>query len=153
MDEISEQYYFLRLYSIDMNTAREAIKVLRRYRKKDVQYALLRDITVTYARPFSTNKGDTIKKHKLKMKHVPKNMRELHNELLRVRMQQFAHTDLTYYNPKLARFSTKPKSPVVMAFKGYDYARLLRKLPDIEKLIKAVEYSIHKELREYERNF
>ncbi len=39
-----------------MNTAAHTVKTLRRYKRADVQVALLRDIAVTYARPFSGNR-------------------------------------------------------------------------------------------------
>lgn len=153
-DSTDEQYLFLRLYAIDLNTALGTIKVLRRYEANEVKYPLLRDITVTYARPFSMNKGDKITKHVLSAKkYVPKNMKSLHEELLSVRMQQFAHTDLNYYGPTLAKFTGKPRSTFPMALRGHDYAKLLRTLPEIEKLIKAVEYNIHAELRINEEAF
>lgn len=150
--EFDEPYYFLRMYSIDFSTARGAIKVLKRYRRPDVQYPLLRDLIVAYVRPFSTNKGP-LSKHTLGVKqHVPPLMRALHQELVRVRMQQFAHTDLTYYTPETLAF----KGPngefhgYAMMFKGYDYAALLRRLPEIEELIRAVESSVNAEITKQE---
>lgn len=146
-----ERYCFLRLYAIDLDTAFHTIKVLRRYKRADVQFPLLRDIAVTYARPFSINKGEEIRKDRLSSrKHVPKPLRALHEELIRVRMEQFAHTDLKFYRPKVSKFTgtTKPWFP--MAFKGYDYAALLRQIPQIEELVREVERSIQTELANYE---
>lgn len=150
--EFNEPYYFLRMYSVDFSTARVAIKVLKRYRRHDVQYALLRDLIVAYVRPFSTNKGPQ-SKHTLGVKqHVPPLMKPLHEELVRVRMQQFAHTDLTYYSPSAMAFKG-PNGEFYgygMMFKGYDYAALLRKLPEIEELIRAVESSVNAEIAKQE---
>jgi hypothetical protein len=150
--EFNEPYYFLRMYSVDFSTARGAIKVLKRYRRPDVQYALLRDLIVVYVRPFSTNQGP-LSKHTLSVKqHVPTLMKPLHNELVRVRMEQFAHTDLTYYSPETLAF----KGPngefhgYAMMFKGYDYAALLNKLPQIEELVRAVESSVNAEIAKQE---
>ena len=146
-----ERYCFLRLYAIDLDTALHTIKVLRRYKRPDVQYPLLRDIAVTYARPFSGNKGELISKDLLSSgKHVPKSMRELHKELVRVRKEQFAHTDLKFYRPKVAKFhgATKPWFP--MSFRGYDYGTLLNQLRQIESLIRLVESSVQTEISRHE---
>jgi len=150
--EFNEPYYFLRMYSVDFSTARAGIKVLKRYRRADVQYALLRDLIVAYVRPFSTNKGTQSKNVLSTKKHVPALMKPLHDELVRARMQQFAHTDLTYYSPTTMAFkgSNGEFHGFGMMFKGYDYAALLGKLPQIEKLICAVESSVNAELAKQE---
>ena len=148
-----ENYCFLRLYSIDLNTAAHAIAILKRYRKADVQVALLRDIAVTYSRPFSVNRGNEYRKHQLPIKHVPRQARGLHNRLLDLRNSQFAHTDLKFHNPKVARFGTKEQPWYPMSFKSFDYQGFLRQLPEIRSLIKAVEESVNAEARRYEQCF
>ncbi len=148
-----ETYCFLRLYSIDLDTAVKAISVLRRYKKGDVQAALLRDVAVTYARPFSVNKGSEITKHKLPLVHVPTSAITLHKELIKLRNNQFAHTDLTFHNPQVARFGSKEKPWYPMTFKSFDYRRLLDRLSEIDALIKAVEKSVNSEIQRYEKSF
>lgn len=148
----SELYYFLRMYSIDLDTALHTIKMLRRYKRPDVQSVMLRDVAISYIRPFSGNNGEHTKSHILQSSmHVPKSMRQLHQELHDLRMKQFAHTDLTYYRPQVRKIRFTPESGFAMAFKGYDYAALLRKLPQIEELIRAVEKSLHAEIAELEK--
>lgn len=147
-----EKYCFLRLYSIDLDTALQSIKVIRRYKKTDVLYPLLRDIAVTYARPFSGNNGKHLRSHTLSLRnHVPRLSRELHNELIRLRMEQFAHTDINFYRPKVAKFQGAIAPWFPMAFKGYDYGALLGRLTQIEELIREVGQSIQSELASYER--
>jgi len=148
-----ESYCFLRLYSIDFNTAAHAIVTLKRYRKADVQVALLRDIAVTYARPFSFNRGNEHAKHQLSLEHVPRAARDLHRRLLELRNSQFAHTDLKFLNPKVARFGTREKPWYPMSFKSVDYLGLLRQLPAIKALIQAIEESVNAEVRTYEQRF
>ena len=148
-----ETYCFLRLYSIDLDTAAKAIPVLRRYKRADVQVALLRDIAVTYARPFSVNRGNEIPKHQLPLTHVPKSARALHKELIDLRNSQFAHTDLKFHDPKVARFGTKQKPWYPMSFKSFDHHRLLHRLAEIEALVKAVEQSVNAEVQRYEERF
>jgi len=148
-----ESYRFLRLYSIDLDTATKAIAVVQRYKRGDVQAALLRDVAVTYARPFSVNRGVEIPKHQLPIRHVPKTARALHKELLDLRNWQFAHTDLKFHDPKVARFGTAAKPWYPMSFKSFDYQGLLRRLPDIKALVEAVEHSVNTEIQRYEELF
>lgn len=145
-----ETYGFLRLYSIDLDTTVKAIPVLRRYKRGDVQVALLRDIAVTYARPFSINRGILIPRHQLSLIHVPKSARAIHKELIDLRNSQFAHTDLRFHDPKVANFGTKQKPWYPMSFKCFDYRRLLDRLSEVEALVKAVEKSVNAEITRYE---
>lgn len=146
-----EKYSFLRLYAIDLDTALYTIKTLRRYKRTDVQYPLLRDIAVTYVRPFSGNKGESGAKDQLSSrKYVPKPMISLHKELVRVRMEQFAHTDLKFYHPKVTKFRDAPNPWFPMALKSYDYGILLKQLSKIEELVRAVESNVQAEIANYE---
>jgi len=148
-----EKYCFLRLHSIDMDTAYHTIKMIKRYKRDDIKVALLRDIAVTYARPFTGNKGIKISKHFLSESHVPKQFKSLHKKLLELRNRQFAHTDFRFHKPKVMRWSGDTGKAYPMSFKSFDYLGLLRQLPEIEKLIKAVESSINKEAKQYESCF
>jgi len=148
-----EKYQFLRLYSIDLDTALHTFRVLKRYRRDDVRFIILRDIAIAYARPFSANKGNFIPTDTLQQKHVPPASRALHKELLRLRNEQFAHTDLKFYNPKVARFGSETKKWYPMSFKGYDYNALLQQIDEIEHLIRAVEQSVNAEITKCEHAF
>ena len=141
-----EQYYFYRLYSIDFDSTRHSLGVLKRYRRNDVRFCLLRDIVVNYCRPFSGNRGDTTPHHKLSIKLVPHNYLDLHKELLRLRSQQFAHTDKTYRKPKISGFGTGTNRLFPMQFKSYDYSSLCSRVGDIEKLVIAVEKTLHQKI-------
>ena len=140
----------MRLYSIDLDTTVKAIPVLRRYKRGDVQVALFRDIAVTYARPFSVNRGILIPKHHLSLTHVPKSARAMHKELIDLRNSQYAHTDLKFHDPRVASFGTKQKPWHPMSFKYFDYRRLLDRLSEVEALVKAVEKSVNAEIMRYE---
>ena len=108
---------------------------------------------MTYARPFSVNRGNKHRKHQLALKHVPRQAKALHSRLLELRNSQFAHTDLKFHNPKVARFGTKEKPWYSMSFKSFDYQGFLRPLPEIRSLIKAVDESVTAEVRRYEQRF
>ncbi|MBI4222867.1 MAG: hypothetical protein HY607_09300 [Planctomycetes bacterium] len=129
------------------------MKMLKRYKRTDVRNALLRDITVTYAKPFFGNKGEKISKHTLTLKFVPLRQRDLHNELMNLRKQLFAHTDLTYKNPKVANWSSEKRRWFPMSFRGYDYSSLNKRIDEIVNLISSVQDELRKKTKEIENNF
>lgn len=141
-----EKYYFYRLYSIDLDSTMHALRVLKRYRRKDVRNCLLRDIVVSYSRPFSGNKGEDIPMHILTKRIVPKKLRSLHDELINLRNQLFAHTDYTYRRPKVANWSTPEHKWFPMSFRGYDYNKLESRVSEIEELVKSVETNLQSEI-------
>ena len=105
----TELYKLYRLYSMDFDMAIHTLNALKRYPKHTnryrllqwVRYSLLRDAVVSYARPFSGNRGILFKSHSLSLRLVPKEFRVLHSRLINLRSQLFAHTDLTYKDPKV----------------------------------------------------
>ena len=147
-----EQYQFNRLCEHDLNLAIYTLKILKRYKKDDVRNALLRDIVVTYARPFSLNKGKEIKKHKLSLKFVPSQKRNLHNELIDLRNQLFAHTDLPYKNPKVGKWDFGHYKMFPMSLKGFDYKKMHRKIDEITNLISMVHQNLKDRIREQQNN-
>lgn len=135
-----ETYCFLRLYSGDLSDCRRTLRMIRRYRKKDVRYKLIRDLAVTYSRPFTGNRGKVIKKHFLPLKHVPSAHRKMHDRLLELRNCQFAHSSLEFHNPKVAKIGNN----FAMSRKGVCYEYLDQSLAEIESLVIAVEASVNK---------
>lgn len=153
MSQQTEQYYFYRLYSIDFDTTKHSLRILKRYRRKDVRYCLLRDIVVSYCRPFSGNKGEKISNQVLDKKVVPKEFRPLHDELVGIRNQLFVHTDYTYRQPKVANWSTDTNKWFPMSFRGYDYNKLDKRISEIEKLVVVVEKNLQAKIDKIEENF
>ena len=148
-----ENYKFLRLHSVDMNTALGTLKMLKRYRRDDIKVALLRDIAVIYSRPFSGNRGKTGKHFLSESKYVPAEYLDLHDRLLDLRNKQFAHTDATFHDPKFMKWKGDKGVAFPMSFKTFDYLGLLRDLKKVEALIKSVESNINSAAREYEKDF
>ena len=153
MSQQMEQYNFYRLYSIDLDNTKHILRILKRYRRKDVRYCLLRDIVVSYCRPFSGNKGKKISTHTLNKKVVPKELRILHDELVEIRNQLFAHTDYTYRQPKVANWSTDSQKWFPMSFRGYDYNKLDKRIPEIYELVVAVEKNLQAKIDKIEKDF
>lgn len=151
MTEIEfEKYCFLRLHSIDMDTALHTLKLIKRYKRDDIRIALLRDLAVIYARPFSGNRGEKIPKHTLSEIHVPKSAKTIHKKLLELRNCQLAHADLSFHKPKVLRWRADGGNTYPMSFKAFDYQGLLRQLSPIEALITSVEANISSEVKSYE---
>jgi hypothetical protein len=151
--KILEKYHFFRLYSIDLGSALHSLHVLKRYRREDVRYCLLRDIVVSYARPFSVNKGEKLPKHSLTKKVVPKHLHPLHEELIDARNRLFAHTDFTYRRPKAANCSTSGRKWFPMSLRSYDYGKLDRRIAEIEILVRSVTGNLQAKIEQMEANF
>jgi hypothetical protein len=79
-------------------------------------------------------------------------MQSLHEQLLDLRMPQFAHTDHSFYRPKVAMWPCKDRPHFPMSFKGYDYAALDQRIQEVEALVKAVETRLAKRLTELENH-
>ncbi len=148
-----EKYKFLRLHSVDMDTALGTLKMLKRYRRDDIKAALLRDIAVIYSRPFSGNRGKFGKHFLSEKKYVPVEYRDLHDKILDLRNKQFAHTDAVFHDPKFMKWKGDTGVAFLMSFKSADYIGLLRDLKRVEALIKSVENSINLATREYEKDY
>lgn len=150
-----EKYKFLRLYDMDFEMALHTIKILKRYKKKDVRYPLLRDVIVTYSRPFTESRGFNITKDFFGVKFKPSEieMKRLHDELKVLRNELFAHTDLTHRNPKVVNWSTATYKWFPMSFKGFDYEVLERQLTNIKKLIEHAQLQLRHQISEYEKSF
>jgi len=140
-------YPFYRIADIDFEAALSSLKIIKRYKRLDVRYALLRDIVVSYARPFVECKSLNGDKHRLEIKKfVPKVSRVLHDELIRLRHELFAHTSLIYRNPRFVDWSRNGRKWFPMSFRAYDYQNLNRRLEDIFKLISSARRNLQKEI-------
>lgn len=149
-----EKYKFYRLCDIDFDTTLHTLKVLRRYKGLDVRYPLLRDITITYARPFSKNKGKVISNHKLKGKEfVPPKFMYLHTYLIDIRNQSFAHTDLPIRNPKVANWSTLENKWFPMSFKACDLEELDKKADVLPVLVAAIRAKLQQSITLIENTY
>ena len=136
-----------------MNTALGTLKMLKRYRRDDIKVALLRDIAVIYSRPFSVNRGNAGKHFLSAQEYVPVEYQDLHDQLLDLRNKQFAHTDVTFHDPKFIKWKGDKGVAFPMSFKTFDYLGLLRNLKKVEVLIKSVESNINAAARKYEKDF
>jgi hypothetical protein len=144
------EYRRLRLFSIDMDGVRHGLRLLRRYRRDDIRFVLIRDVVITYARPFVGSKSPNGGKYFLATRFVPPAYQRLHDKLLDVRNTLFAHTDLTTHRPQLLRSVGAPRRVLGMSFTNADYHGFLRQVDDIGKLADGVDTTLNAELRRLE---
>ena len=148
-----EKYKFLRLYDMDLEMALQSIEMMKRYRRKDIRYSIIRDVIVTYCRPFTESKGIKIKKDLMAVKFTSQDMQSLHNELLTLRKQLFAHTDLIYKKPEVSNWSTEVYKWFPMSFRGFDYSSLDNRVSEIKELVLYSQVQLRKQIAEYEKCF
>ena len=129
-----------------------ALALLRRYRRDDVRFCILREAVVSYARPFSGNRGPTAKNALAATKFVPAIHRALHDELMALRMQILAHTDFTFHQPQLMKWPTDGRPVFPMSLRRPPYESLLARLAAIESLVEAVESRLHDAIHQIERS-
>jgi hypothetical protein len=150
--KIIEQYNFYMLADTDMNQALNTLKLIRRYKKKDVINALIRDVVVTYSRPFTYCKGNYKTKYMLdKDEFVPKKFHALHEKIIRYRHQVFAHTDLTLRKPRLGRLQFGSGNRYAMSCKIISPRDFENYLPKIGETIHQVKENIFTKLRDIEK--
>lgn len=146
-----EKYLFLRIYSMDFDGVKYSLLALEKVQEKDIRYRLLREIAVSYARPFSTNRGKLIPKDQCPERLVPKKHMGLHRELLKLRFELFAHSDLNRYDPVIGRgWKGKVRWVYPMSFRGFNYEHLDKQVPDIRKLVRGVTDALQIEIEAYE---
>lgn len=143
-------YHMLRLYSVDLSDVQHSLRVLRRYRRDDVRWCILRELIVAYARPFSVNRDELRRKHILGRGVVPKALREFHDYLLGLRNKIIAHTDFARRRPRVSRWTTPSGTAFPMTFWALDYRRLDGRVGEIEELVRAVEDNLNATIAEIE---
>jgi hypothetical protein len=61
-----------------------------------------------------------------------------------LRKHLFAHTDLTYRNPKIVNWSSEEYRWFPMSFRGFSYEDLNKRVDDIAVLIRSVQMKLRK---------
>jgi hypothetical protein len=148
----TEEYIFLRLSEHDMEQAQETFILLRDNTKNNYFFPLIRDIVISYTRPFSGNRGIQKPKYKLPKKElVPKKFYPLHDSLIKFRDTMFAHTDIKAKEAKLGRWNRAGQIIYPMSFKMTRYDDLRGDIENINDLIGAVKLNVIRKFRKIEQ--
>ena len=143
-----EELEFVWMYSNDLNSAQHILRAILPStapdsKDKTVRYYLLLALVVTYATPFSLNRGTVVKKHRLTMDNVvPPELHYLHDRLMVYRDKQFAHTDVSHYNPRIANLGTIDNPRWGMSRRGEDFEFLDKNLDQIGRLVEIVKANV-----------
>jgi hypothetical protein len=148
-----ELYSFLRLCWMDFDGVRDSLVGLAAINKKDVRYRLLKEIVVSYARPFSANHGVLKWDRRLPREIVPVEFLPLHDKVMNLRNERFAHTDIPQFNPKVARWKTQRGWGYPMSFKGFDYETINCEVELLAQLVKQVTSGLFIEIKKIEDKF
>ncbi len=65
------EYRLHRLYSIDLDSVRHSLRLIRRYRRNDIRFCVFRELVITYARPFSGSRRPDARRYHFPSEFVP----------------------------------------------------------------------------------
>lgn len=138
-----KRYGYHRLWDMDLDSAAHVLKLLKQTDVDAYRYPLLRDLVVTYCRPFvQTRKAPSLPENV-----APKQYRDLHRQLLLLRNKQFAHSDHDLHMLKFGWLNLRGGARLAMTFKTTDQLGVLARLDDVEALILAVQADLKERTR------
>ncbi|MDF7809622.1 hypothetical protein P4E94_19445 [Pontiellaceae bacterium B12219] len=143
---IEERYVFWRLAIHDFSECTTTLELISTTSFHKIKMALFKSAIIAYCRPFSGNQAK-YKKNKWKIDEKWVVDRDLHQELMDLRSQLFAHTDITYRNPKLAPFGDKS----IIAMKGFYYETAMELVEPTKKLCTSVRNILLDKIAAYEK--
>ena len=126
-----------------MERAQKSIEYLRDTNDKYLKSALLRDAVVSYAKPFSNNRfSDKSKGLRISDNHVPKELANSHKEILALRDELIAHTDMTVQKPKIEKRQDEVGHNFSVTVAGYATIHKDHLIEPLLSLAKAVHASL-----------
>lgn len=100
LQKLHDDICFYFLCSSDFEQVITTFELLKTCVDSQLRYRLFVFIIISYARPFTQNRGN-VKSHSLKKTIVPTVYRKLHDEVIEYRDRVVAHTDVDFRNPHL----------------------------------------------------
>jgi hypothetical protein len=144
-DETQERYVFLRFVIQDFYECAETLELLENSEKNEIKMALFKSAVIAYARPFSGNKAV----HKKQNWHLDENWvtdLETHKLAIEYRSKLFAHSDIPYRSPNLAKIGNH--FPISM--RGTYFEKYMELVEPLEKLSKKMISVLIDKVKEYE---
>lgn len=148
-----EFYVFLRFADGDISQALIALDHLPEVEADFLRLCLLKDAAISYCRPFKKSRGAFNKSLKLDNSYVPVCFIGLHTELVDLRDQVFAHTDIDVRSPVLHCWTREPKPIFPIQFKSHNYPQLLAREQEMRSLFIAVLGLVRGKQSELEARF
>ena len=138
-----DQLALAHLALIDMDRVQKSIECLRDTHDKYLKSALLRDAVISYAKPFSGNRfSDQSKGLRISDNHVPKELADTHKEILALRDELIAHTDMTLQKPEIGKRQDEVGHNYSMTVSGYETIYKDHLIDPLFNLAKAVHASL-----------
>ena len=104
---------------------------------------MFRDAVISYAKPFSSNRfSDQSKGLRISDNHIPKELTDTHKEVLALRDELIAHTDMTVQKPKIEKYQDDVGHNFSMTVSGYATIHKDHLIDPLLKLAKAVHASL-----------
>jgi hypothetical protein len=104
-----------------MERAQKSIELSQRTNDAYLRAALFRDAVISYAKPFLNNcYSDNSKGLRISDNHVPQELKGAHVEILALRDQLIAHTDMTVQRPKIDKYTAEDGPTYSLSVTGYE---------------------------------
>ena len=126
-----------------MERVQKSIEYLRNTENKDLKTALFRDAVISYAKPFSNNYySDQTKGLRISSNHIPKKLKNFHNEVLALRDNFIAHTDMSIQGLRVDKYQDEMGDNYSMCISGYGTIHKDYLIDPLFELAKAVHSSL-----------
>ena len=140
MNQTKERYAFIHLSIVDMSRAISSIELLSLQDNEHIRDALMRDAVISYAKPFSSNKG-VISKHRLRIddSYIPTESLSEHKAVIAARNKLIAHVDLDGQNPQVEVYVIAGKRGADLMVSGYERPNILGLASSVRQLAGLVQ--------------
>ena len=138
-----DQLALAHLSLIDMERVQRSIEYLLGTDDKYLKAALFRDAVISYAKPFSDNRySDKKKGLRISDNHVPKELVNVHKEVLALRNELIGHTDMAIQKPKIDKYQDDMGFNYSLCVSGYETIHKDHLVEPLLQLAKAVHGSL-----------
>ncbi|AGH42734.1 hypothetical protein [Paraglaciecola psychrophila] len=144
-DETQERYVFFRFAIQDFFECAETLELLESSDNNEIKMALFKAAVIAYARPFSGNKA-VHKKHNWRLDENWVTDLEVHRLAIEYRSKLFAHTDIPYLSPSLAKIGNR----LPISMRGTYFEKYMELVEPLAMLSKSMISVLKNKTKEYE---
>ncbi|MFA5974980.1 MAG: hypothetical protein WC859_02295 [Elusimicrobiota bacterium] len=147
-----EMFVFNRFAFDDFTEALRAVRVSKVLENVEAKSFLVRYSVIAYCRPFTKCRGKIENTIRLDESYVPPEHLPFHRQLLDLRDQLIAHTDLKVLDPKLYGWKTKVGPMYPIGFKPPDPKEVLKQVDSLEAIFSSVMDEAHRRITAMEKS-